>query len=179
MLAGDLARIAKGQNEARLSFERYVLAAFFDDVIAAANSRLFKMTAGRYEMMRCMERGKGNAQSGLEIDVLDHYTGKLRSVRTLSGGESFQASLALALGLADVVQASAGGIKLDTMFIDEGFGTLDAEALDNAVRCLLELREAGRLVGIISHVPELKASIEAQLEVKSGLSGSSIKKPVP
>lgn len=179
LLAGDLARIAKGQNEARLSFERYVLAAFFDDVIAAANSRLFKMTAGRYEMMRCMERGKGNAQSGLEIDVLDHYTGKLRSVKTLSGGESFQASLALALGLADVVQASSGGIKLDTMFIDEGFGTLDAEALDNAVRCLLELREAGRLVGIISHVPELKASIEAQLEVKSGLSGSSIKKPVP
>ena len=172
LLAGDLSRVAKGQNEARLSFERYVLASFFEDIIVAANWRLAKMTAGRYEMSRRLERGKGNAQSGLEIDVLDQYTGRVRSVKTLSGGESFQASLALALGLADVVQAAAGGIRLDTMFIDEGFGTLDPEALDNAVRCLLELQAAGRLVGIISHVPELKDSIDARLEVESGRLGS-------
>ncbi len=172
LLAGELSRVARGQNEARLSFERYVLASFFDDIIVAANWRLAKMTAGRYEMSRRLERGKGNAQSGLEIDVLDQYTGRVRSVKTLSGGESFQASLALALGLADVVQAAAGGIRLDTMFIDEGFGTLDPEALDNAIRCLLDLQAAGRLVGIISHVPELKASINARLEVESGRFGS-------
>ncbi len=171
-VVGDLAKVAKGQNEARLSFERYVLAAFFDDIISAANWRLKKMTAGRYEMARCQERGKGNAQSGLDLEVLDQYTGRIRSVKTLSGGESFQASLALALGLADVVQATAGGIWLDTMFIDEGFGTLDPEALDNAIRCLLELQEAGRLVGIISHVPELKESIDARLEVQNGRQGS-------
>jgi exonuclease SbcC len=169
----ELANTAKGNNEEKLSFERYVLAAFFEDIIEAANRRLGKMTGGRFEMSRIAEKGKGTAQSGLEISVFDNYTGRSRHVKTLSGGESFKASLALALGLADVVQAYAGGISLETMFIDEGFGTLDPESLDNAIQCLVELQHAGRLVGIISHVPELKSSIDARLEITAGKDGSS------
>lgn len=168
----ELANTARGNNEEKISFERYVLAAFFEDIIEAANLRLAKMTGGRYEMSRIAAKGKGTAQSGLDLEVFDNYTGRARHVKTLSGGESFKASLALALGLADVVQAYAGGISLETMFIDEGFGTLDPESLDNAVGCLVELQHSGRLVGIISHVPELKASIDARLEVEAGKDGS-------
>jgi exonuclease SbcC len=131
------------------------------------------MTCGRYQMSRIVEKGKGSGQSGLELEVFDFYTGKARHVKTLSGGESFKASLALALGLADVVQSYAGGVSLDTMFVDEGFGTLDPESLDNAVNCLIELQQVGRLVGIISHVPELKTSIDARLEVEAHKDGSS------
>lgn len=171
-LVGDLAGSARGFNAQKISFERYVLAAFFHDIIDAANLRLDKMTYGRYQMSRIGEKGKGAAQSGLELEVFDFYTGRARHVKTLSGGESFKASLALALGLADVVQAYAGGISLDTMFVDEGFGTLDPESLDNAIGCLIELQQAGRLVGIISHVPELKASIDARLEVEANKDGS-------
>ena len=168
----DLANIAKGNNRKKLSFERYVLVEFFNEIITAANIRLRKMTSGRYRMNRIIERGKGAAQSGLEIEVFDYYTGRTRHVKTLSGGESFKASLSLALGLADIIQSASGGINLDTMFIDEGFGTLDPESLDNAVNCLVDLQHAGRLVGIISHVPELKASIDAQLEVTADKAGS-------
>lgn len=174
-IIADLANTAKGNNEEKLSFERYVLAAFFEDIIEAANLRLAKMTGGRYEMGRIRERGKGAAQSGLEIEVFDNYTGRARHVKTLSGGESFKASLALALGLADVVQAYAGGISLETMFIDEGFGTLDPESLDSAINCLVELQHSGRLVGIISHVPELKACIDARLEIEAAKDGSRAK----
>lgn len=169
---GHLDQVARGNNESRISFERYVLAAFFEEVIRAANLRLTGMSAGRYSLLRRLERSKGNVASGLDIDVLDQYTGRVRAAKTLSGGESFQASLALALGLADVVQAHAGGIQLDTMFIDEGFGTLDAETLDGAVRCLFDLQRTGRLVGIISHVPELKEAIDAWLQVEVGRTGS-------
>jgi exonuclease SbcC len=123
-------------------------------------------------MNRIVQKGKGLAQSGLELEVFDFYTGRSRHVKTLSGGESFKASLALALGLADVVQSHAGGVSLETMFVDEGFGTLDPESLDNAINCLIELQQTGRLVGIISHVPELKASIDARLEVEAGKDGS-------
>lgn len=172
-LIGDLANTARGFNSQKISFERYVLAAFFNDIIAAANIRLDKMTCGRYQMSRIIEKGKGTAQSGLELEVFDFYTGRSRHVKTLSGGESFKASLALALGLADIVQAYAGGISLDTMFVDEGFGTLDPESLDNAVSCLIELQQAGRLVGIISHVPELKTAIDARLEITAHKDGSS------
>jgi len=172
---GQLAKIAKGDNEEKISFERYVLAAFFNDIINAANTRLRKMTSGRYQMNRIAQKGKGGGQSGLEIEVLDYYTGQFRHVKTLSGGESFKASLALALGLAEVVQAYAGGISLDTMFVDEGFGTLDPESLDSAIACLMELQHSGRLVGIISHVPELKESIDARLEIKAGSAGSVAK----
>lgn len=171
-VVGDLANAAKGNNSQRISFERYVLAAFFQDIVAAANIRLDKMTYGRYRMNRMIEKGKGLAQSGLELEVFDYYTGRSRHVKTLSGGESFQASLALALGLADVVQSYAGGVSLETMFVDEGFGTLDPESLDSAVNCLMELQHTGRMVGIISHVPELKASIEARLEVTANKDGS-------
>lgn len=172
MVVGDLAKVAKGDNSQRLSFERYVLAAFFNDIIAAANIRFQKMTYGRYRMNRIADKGKGLAQSGLEIEVFDYFTGRARHIKTLSGGESFKASLALALGLADVVQSYAGGVSLDTMFIDEGFGTLDPESLDSSINCLCELQQTGRLVGIISHVPELKASIEAKLEVIPAKDGS-------
>jgi len=171
-VVGDLAKVAKGDNSQRISFERYVLAAFFNDIIAAANLRLHKMTYGRYRMSRIVEKGKGLAQSGLEIEVFDYFTGRTRHIKTLSGGESFKASLALALGLADVVQSYAGGVSLDTMFIDEGFGTLDPESLDSSIDCLCELQQAGRLVGIISHVPELKARIGAKLEVTPARDGS-------
>ncbi len=172
-IASDLARVARGDNSQRMSFERYILAAYFDEIVAAANLRLAKMTAGRYEMRRIDEKGKGGGQFGLELEVLDFYTGKYRHVKTLSGGEGFKASLALALGLADVVQAHAGGVVVDTMFVDEGFGTLDPESLQSAINCLIDLQRSGRLVGIISHVPELKDEIDARLEVQAGNGGSS------
>jgi exonuclease SbcC len=171
-LIGHLSKIAKGDNEQKISFERYVLAAFFNDIIDAANVRLKKMTGGRYQMSRITQKGKGSGQSGLEIEVFDYYTGQSRHVKTLSGGESFKASLALALGLAEVVQSYAGGISLDTMFVDEGFGTLDPESLDTAIGCLIDLQHSGRLVGIISHVPELKTSIDARLEIEACKDGS-------
>jgi len=172
-VTGKLARIARGDNAEKITFERYVLAAFFDDIINAANMRLTRMTGSRYEMQRKTDRSKGNAQSGLEIEVLDNYTGRTRHIKTLSGGESFKASLSLALGLADVVQSYAGGISLDTMFVDEGFGTLDPESLDAAIQSLVELQSTGRLVGIISHVPELKERIDARLEITPGKEGST------
>lgn len=172
---GDLAEAAKGNNSERMTFERYVLAAFFDDIIDAANIRLAKMSENRYELDRIKEKGKGLTQSGLELQVFDNYTGKYRHVKTLSGGESFKASLSLALGMADVVQCFSGGISLDTIFIDEGFGTLDLESLDNAIQCLIELQNNGRLVGIISHVPELKERIDARLEIIPSAEGSITK----
>jgi exonuclease SbcC len=130
------------------------------------------MASGRFVLKRKEERGKGRRQEGLELEVFDNYTGKARHVKTLSGGESFKASLALALGLADVVQSHSGGISLDTMFVDEGFGTLDPESLDTAIKCLIDLQENGRLVGIISHVPELKERIDARLEITTAKEGS-------
>lgn len=172
-LIGHLADITRGQNTYKLTFERFVLASFLDDILAAANGRLLKMTSGRYQLMRKKERSKGNVQSGLELLVFDQYTGQERHVKTLSGGESFKAALSLALGLADVVQEHAGGVSLETMFIDEGFGTLDPESLDQAIEALMEIQSTGRLVGIISHVPELKERIDARLEVLAGQSGSS------
>ncbi|MBT2661082.1 AAA family ATPase [Bacillus sp. ISL-45] len=171
-LVGHLFEISKGQNTYRITFERYVLAAFLDDILAEANLRLNKMTSGRYRLLRKTDRSKGNVQSGLELLVLDAYTGQERHVKTLSGGESFKAALSLALGLADVVQNYAGGVSLETMFIDEGFGTLDPESLDQAIEALIDIQSSGRLVGIISHVPELKERIDARLEVISTQTGS-------
>ena len=153
--------------------ETYVQMTYFDRIIARANTRLMVMTGGQYEMKR--RRGSSNlrSQSGLELDVIDHYNGSERSIRTLSGGESFQASLSLALGLADEIQASAGGIRLDTMFVDEGFGSLDSESLEQAGQALAGLAESKRLVGIISHVDELKNRIDRQIVVKKERSGGS------
>lgn len=130
----------------------------------AANQRLFAMTGGRYQL-ECHQMTAAETQAALDLDVLDNYTGKLRSVGSLSGGETFQAALALALGLSDVIQNYAGGVELDVLFVDEGFGTLDAESLEQAVATLHSLVQGRPMVGIISHVPELKSRIENQLVV--------------
>ena len=151
------------------------MAAFLEDILKEANIRLRKMTSGRFRLQRKVDPTRRNVQSGLELTVFDQYTGTERHVKTLSGGESFKASLALALGLAAVVQQNAGGISLETMFIDEGFGTLDPESLDQAIESLLDIQSSGRLVGIISHVPELKERIDARLEVLSTQKGSTTK----
>ncbi|RFU60535.1 AAA family ATPase [Peribacillus glennii] len=172
-LIGHLHEISKGQNPYKITFERYVLAAFLDDILKVANTRLLKMTSGRFQLLRKVDPTRKNVQSGLELSVFDQYTGQERHVKTLSGGESFKAALSLALGLADVVQEYAGGISLETMFIDEGFGTLDPESLDNAIEALIDIQSSGRLVGIISHVPELKERIDVRLEVHSTQQGSS------
>ncbi|PLS16819.1 ATP-dependent dsDNA exonuclease [Bacillus sp. M6-12] len=172
-VVGHLYEITKGQNPFRITFERYVLAAFLDDILKEANMRLIKMTGGRYQLLRKIDPTRRNIQSGLELTVFDQYTGQERHVKTLSGGESFKAALALALGLADVVQQYAGGVSLETMFIDEGFGTLDPESLDNAIETLMDIQSSGRLVGIISHVPELKERIDARLEVSASQKGST------
>ena len=139
---------------------------YFDRVIARANTRFMVMSGGQYEMKRRVEADNKRSQSGLDIDVIDHYNGSSRSVSTLSGGESFKASLSLALGLSDEVQSAAGGVRLDTMFVDEGFGTLDDESLNNAINALASLSEGNRLVGIISHVGELKEKIDKQIVIK-------------
>lgn len=157
----------------KVMLETYVQMAYFDRIIARANLRFLTMSGGQYELRRKMQAGNNRSQSGLELDVIDHYNGTRRSVKTLSGGESFQASLALALGLSDEVQFSAGGIQLDTMFVDEGFGTLDEEALRQAIKALSDLAEGNRLVGIISHVAELKEQIDRQIVVVKNKSGGS------
>ncbi|PPA71954.1 AAA family ATPase [Jeotgalibacillus proteolyticus] len=171
-LVGHLSDMANGKNHLRITFERYVLAFYLEDILTVANDRLSKMTSGRYQLLRKVDKSKGNAQGGLELLVFDQYTGQERHVKTLSGGEAFKASLSLALGLADVVQAYSGGVSLETMFIDEGFGTLDPESLDQAIESLMEIQHSGRLVGIISHVPELKERIDARLDVESSKTGS-------
>ena len=174
ILASGLADCALGKVGGHVSFQTYVLRYLLEEVMQAANLRLGPMTQGRYELV--FGDRKGNAQGGLDIAALDAYAGKARPMATLSGGESFQASLALALGLADVIQAQAGGIHLDTMFIDEGFGTLDADTLDEVMKVLLDLSGTGRLVGIISHVEELKSLIPARLEVRKEPGGGSTAK---
>lgn len=169
-----LAKAANGENIKKLTFERYVLAVFLEDVLRMANYRLAKMT-GRYTLKRKEEVTHRGRQSGLEIEVFDAFTGKTRNVNTLSGGEGFKAALAMALGLSEVISAYAGGIELDMLLIDEGFGTLDPESLDAAVDCILELQAGGKLIGIISHVAELKERIPAKLEVRQTPQGSYTK----
>lgn len=166
-VAGKVADAVSGKNSLGLTLQRYVLTTFLDDTLLAASARLVKMSRGRYRLERRRERTDQRRASGLDLDVFDEHTGYSRGVNTLSGGESFLASLALALGLADVVQSYSGGIKMDALFIDEGFGTLDPEALDEALKVLMDLRESGRMVGIISHVPELKERIDVRLEITS------------
>lgn len=163
---GRLSEVANGKNAFGITFQRFVLGALLDDVTIAATERLKLMSRGRYHLQRTLDRARSNAAGGLELEVFDTYTGASRSVSTLSGGETFLASLSLALGLADVVQAYAGGIHLDTILVDEGFGTLDPESLDFALRALIDLQRGGRLVGIISHVPELKERIDTRLEIE-------------
>ncbi len=157
----------------KIMLETYVQMRYFDRVIQRANTRLMTMSGGQYELKRRNEAENNRSQSGLELDVIDHYNGSQRSVRTLSGGESFKASLCLALGLSDEIQSSAGGIRLDTMFVDEGFGSLDDESLQQAIQVLSGLSEGNKLVGIISHVGELKERIEKQIVVKKDRAGGS------
>lgn len=173
-VVGELADLANGKKAPYISFERYILASYFEDIIEAANIRLEKMTGDRFSLIRKTSKSKGAGQKGLELEIYDNYTDSSRDVSSLSGGESFKASLSLALGLSDIVQSNAGGVSLDTMFVDEGFGTLDPQSLDNAIDSLLELQRGGRLVGIISHVEEIKERIDAKLEVTSTSKGSKV-----
>ncbi len=172
-IIGTLSDVANGKTGDRVSLQRFVLSVLLDDVLVQASQRLKMMSKGRYELYRQREKGKGAGASGLELMVEDAYNGKQRPVATLSGGESFMAALSLALGLSDVVQAYAGGIKLDTLFVDEGFGSLDPESLDLAVNTLIDLQSSGRMIGIISHVPELKERINVRLDVHSSRTGST------
>lgn len=149
-----------------------MLAAYFEDIIKSANVRLDTMTGSRYQLVRRLEREKGRRPSGLELDIFDAHTGKERHVNTLSGGESFKVALALALGLADIVSQYSGGIQIQTLFVDEGFGSLDQQSLDSAVDCLLQLSHNGRMIGLISHIEELKEKIPVKLQVTPGVTGS-------
>jgi exonuclease SbcC len=173
-VVGTLSDVANGQNAHKVSLQRFVLSVLLDDVLAEASHRLLLMSKGRYQLIRKEDRSKGNKASGLELEVEDAYTGRVRAVETLSGGEGFMAALSLALGLSDVVQAYSGGIRLDVLFIDEGFGSLDAEALDLAVSALIDLRSKGRMIGVISHVAELKEQIDIRVNLTSDRSGSHI-----
>ncbi|MGU3292277.1 AAA family ATPase [Williamsia sp. M5A3_1d] len=164
----------RGQNSRQMSLRSYVLAARLEEVLIAASTRLREMSSGRYEFAHTDAAASRGRRSGLGIEVRDEYTGTVRPATTLSGGETFFASLALALGLADVVSAESGGRVLDTMFIDEGFGTLDPEALDLVMRVLDDLRSGGRVVGVVSHVDEMKARIPAQLHVIRAEAGSRL-----
>lgn len=157
----------------KIALETYVQMTFFDRILRRANVRLMVMSDGQYELKRRTTAENNRGQSGLELDVIDHYNGSERSVRSLSGGESFKASLSLALGLSDEIQSMAGGIRLETMFVDEGFGSLDEESLRQAIRALTSLTEGNRLVGIISHVAELKEKIDRQIVVTKGRGGGS------
>ncbi|NUT25092.1 MAG: SMC family ATPase, partial [Streptomyces sp.] len=161
-------------NERKMRLESYVLAARLEQVAAAATARLQRMSSGRYTLVHSDDR-TGRGRSGLGLHVVDAWTGRERDTATLSGGETFFASLALALGLADVVTDEAGGVRLDTLFIDEGFGSLDDQTLDEVLDVLDSLRERDRSVGIVSHVADLRRRIHAQLEVVKGRSGSVLR----
>ena len=171
----SLSNTANGNitGKSKIMLETYIQMNYFDRIIARANTRLMIMTDGQYDLVRREKALTKQTQSGLDLNVIDHYNGTERSVKSLSGGESFKASLALALGLADEIQSSAGGIKLDTMFIDEGFGSLDEESLAHAMKALTSLADNNRLVGIISHVGELKQKIDKQIIVTKDKSGGS------
>ena len=176
VVASDrVSRIARGQATGinRISFERYVLGFFFDQIVICANRRLSIMSSGHYQLVRNTE-GERRGKGGLSLDVVDYATGKQRPVSSLSGGETFEASLSLALGLSDYAQQRAGGMHLDTVFIDEGFGSLDPDSLEQVMRVLSDLASGDCLVAIISHVEELEKRIEQRIEVKASAEGSSV-----
>lgn len=161
----DLVNVTSGKNNARVSLERYVLAAYFEKMLIYANDMMKKLTQNRYILLRKDYAGKGTSKQGLELDVFDYESGVARDIKTLSGGESFKATLSLALGLSQMIQDYAGGIELNTLFIDEGFGSLDSQSLDQAMNCLVELHHDNKLIGIISHVSELKDRIDSQIMI--------------
>ena len=173
-----LARLAEGKstdNRLRMSLSGYVLAARLEQVAVAASERLLRMSSGRYQLVHSAEGATGRSRGGLLLRVLDAWTGVERDPATLSGGESFSAALALALGLADVVTAEAGGTLLETLFVDEGFGSLDDDTLDEVMGVLDGLRDGGRTVGIVSHVADLRQRVPVQLRVEKGRSGSHVR----
>lgn len=172
----ELSKTANGElaGKDKIAFEQFVQGFYFQKILRAANLRLKDMTEGRYLLLHSQKAANKRSSAGLEVEVLDHYTGKSRSVRSLSGGEAFKASLCLALGLSDVIQAHAGGVRIDAMFIDEGFGSLDDHSREQAVEVLQKLSYGDRLVGIISHVSELKETIEKKIIVKKSSAGSTV-----
>ncbi len=170
----NLSNIANGTNQQYLSFERYIMQVFFAQMIEVANIRFQKMTNNRYLFVNDSELQKRTKNRGLDLVIFDYYTGKKRNVTTLSGGESFKAAICLALGLSDVIRMQNGGIELETLFIDEGFGTLDANSLASAMEVLNQLQQDGRLIGVISHVPELKKEIRQKINVVPSELGSEI-----
>jgi exonuclease SbcC len=179
-IVGKMAEVANGQAYgAKVSFQRWVLGAYLDEVLAAATKRLVKMSRGRFRLERQREASDLRRPSGLDLAVFDAWSNRSRPAVTLSGGESFLAALSLALGLAETVQEQSGGTRLETIFVDEGFGALDQDALDLAMEALMQLKDTGRLVGVISHVPELRQVIDARLEVRGGPGGSSTRFVVP
>ncbi|MFT9819504.1 SbcC/MukB-like Walker B domain-containing protein [Lysinibacillus sp. NPDC056185] len=169
----ELYAMLNGQNAKKLSFERYIQINYLDKITEAANVRLYHLSNGQFELRRSDRLEKHAKQSGLGLDVYDAYTDQLRDVKTLSGGEKFNASLSLALGMADVIQSFQGNIRIETMFIDEGFGSLDEEALNKAIDTLIDLQDSGRMIGVISHVAELKATMPAVLHVEKAMNGHS------
>lgn len=169
----DLYQMIKGDNPLKISFERYILIEYLEQILQAANARLSNLSNGQFMLQRSDRLEKGGKQSGLGLDVYDAYTGQNRDVKTLSGGEKFNASLCLALGMTDVIQSHQGGVAIEMMFIDEGFGSLDEESLGKAVATLVDLQKAGRTIGVISHVQELKDAFPAVLEVRKTREGYS------
>jgi exonuclease SbcC len=177
-LVDGLARCADGSggdNTKRMSLSSYVLAARLEQVAGAASERLSRMSSGRYALVHTDERERGGARSGLGLRIVDGWTGRQRETATLSGGETFYASLALALGMADVVSHESGGLSLETLFIDEGFGSLDEDTLDEVLDVLDDLRSGGRVVGVVSHVPDLRTRLPQRLEVIKGRGGSHVR----
>ena len=156
----------------KIQLETYVQMHYFDRILQKANRRLLIMTENQYELKRRRHADNARSQSGLDLDVLDHFNGSVRSVNTLSGGEKFMASLSLALGLSDEIQSASGGIRLESMFVDEGFGSLDDESLQQALKALQSLAESDRIVGIISHVSQLADQIDRQIVVSKTQTGS-------
>ncbi|MGH3507250.1 MAG: SbcC/MukB-like Walker B domain-containing protein, partial [Nocardioidaceae bacterium] len=176
-VAGRVATMVAGtarDNEHKTRLSHYVVAARLEQVVEAANVRLRDIGGGRYQLEHSLSRGAGSSRGGLSLVVLDAYTGHKRDPVTLSGGETFYVSLALALGLADLVRAEAGGAELSTLFVDEGFGGLDAETLDEVMDAIDELRAGGRSVALVSHLSELRMRIPTQVQVIRGRSGSRI-----
>ena len=176
MLYKDLSDTANGNitGQNKLEFEQFVQASYFDRVIESANQRFSYMTDHRFQLMRKEEATRISDKLGLEIEVLDYYTGKKRDIKTLSGGESFKAALSLALGMSDTIQMYSGGVVVDAMFIDEGFGSLDASSLDAAMNAIMMLGEGNKMIGIISHVAELQSRIDKKIVVKKSNVGSSV-----
>ena len=172
----ELYRTASGtlSGKKKIEFEQYVQAAYFDMILVEANKRLVKMTSSRFELVRKENAAKLSDKIGLDLEVIDNYTGKRRDVKSLSGGESFKAALSLSLGVSDVIQSYSGGVVVDTLFIDEGFGSLDVESREQAINTLNMLTDNNKLIGIISHVTELKERIDKKIIIRKTAEGSKV-----